>query len=381
MFFPRVSVLMTTYNGERFLSQAIESILSQSFADLELIIVDDGSTDSSASIIRSFSARDSRVRGIFLDRNLGVAKAANRGLRATRGKYIARMDSDDLCHPDRLAKQVTYLEKYPEIFVLGCRSANIDEFGKRTSSMKGEVPFSCGHLLIARRMAEGQYFVVHATLMIRKFCFEELRGYREIFPIGEDIDLCARLLERYGAVFENLSERLYFYRRYKESLTERYSFDIHVKIQILILCSTFCRTQGMSDPLAKIKKLNFHNLPLPNTMKKRFEEITFVLFFSSIPYQDDREFYLASLLRVGESLSNLPCILQDLPPSLFLYVKRSQPFIHLARAWMRQGYWFMGGKCIAFAFMTNPVDSLIFFSKRSVFHSSCFVRRLFCVHS
>ncbi len=378
---PCVSVLMTTYNGERFLGKAIESILSQSFTDLELIVVDDGSTDSSASIIRSFSKHDSRVRGIFFNRNLGVPKAANCALRATRGKYIARMDSDDLCHPDRLAKQVAYLEKHSEIFVLGCRSMNIDEWDKKKNGIRTDVPFRCGRLLIARRITDGEYFVHHPTLMMRKFCLEELGGYREIFPIGEDLDLCARLLERYGAVFENLSERLYFYRRYKESLTKRHSFDIHVKIQILILYSTFCRTQGIGDPLTKIKKLNFRNLPLSNSMKKNFEKIAFVLSFSSIPYQCDKEFYLASLLHMEKLLSDLPCILQALPSSFFLCVKRSRPFIRLARAWVRHGYWFMGIKCIAFAFMTAPIGSLIFFFKSFIFHISRFARRLFYVHS
>ena len=378
---PRVSVVMTTYNGVRFLGKAIESILYQSYMDLELIVVDDGSTDSSASVIRSFCARDSRVRGIFLKTNLGVAKAANRGLRVTRGEYIARMDSDDLCHRDRLAKQVSYLEKHPEIFVLGCRSVNIDEWDKRKNSAKDKMNFCCGRLLLARRMAEGEYLVVHASLVVRKFCFEEVGGYRECFPMGEDLDFYTRILERYGAVFENLSERLYYYRRYKESLTNVYSLDIHVKIQALVFYSALCRTQGKRDPLAKVKRLNFCNLPLPNTMKKHLEEIIFLLSFSSILYQDDKEFYLANLRRAENLLSNLSCISKDLPPPFSLYVKYSQPFIHLAHAWLGYGYWFKGIRCIALAFMTYPWASVIFFFKRFVFHSSRFIGRLFCVCS
>ena len=378
---PRVSVVMTTYNGERFLGKAIESVLFQSYKDLELIVVDDGSTDSSAPIIRSFCARDSRVRGIFLNRNVGIPKAANRGLRVTRGKYIARMDSDDLCHPDRLAKQVAYLERYSEIFVLGCRTANIDEHDKKKNNAKDDMPFGSGHLLIARRMADGDYLVVHATLMVRKFCFDELGGYRECFPIGEDLDFYTRMLERYGTVFENLSERLYYHRRYNQSITKVYSLDIHIKIQTLIVYSKFYRTHSMNDPLAKIKKLNFRNLPLPNIAKKCLEEIVFLFYFSSTLYQGGKIFSFTDILRVERLLLNLPWILQVLPSSLFLYIKDSRPFMNLARVWIRHGYLFMGAKCIIFAFMTDPLDSLIFCLKKSKVGKLRFARRLFCVCS
>ena len=381
MFAPKVSVLMANYNGERFLASAIVSILEQSYRDFELIVVDDGSTDSSASLIRSLCDYDSRVRGIFLKKNLGAAKAANRGLRVTRGKYVARMDSDDLCHRDRLLKQVSYLEKHPEIFVLGCRSVNIDEWDKRRNSGKDEVAFRRGRLLIARRMVEGEYLVVHASLVVRKFCFEEVGGYRELFPIGEDIDLYARLLERYGAIFENLPERLYYYRRYKESLTRTYSSEAHIKVQTLVMYSAFCRTQGMNDPLAKVKKLNFNRLPLSSNVRKNFENIVFLLSFSPTFCQDNRVSHLADIVRAERLLSNLSCILQDLPPSFFLYIKRSQPFIRLSRAWLGQGYWFKGSKCIALAFMTDPWASMNFFFKRFVFHSLRFVGRLFRVFS
>ncbi len=378
---PRVSVVMTTYNGERFLNKAIESILYQSFINFELIVVDDGSTDSSASVIRSFCAHDPRVRGIFLKQNLGIPKAANRGLRVARGEYVARMDSDDLCHPDRLAKQVAYLERHSDVFVLGCRSADIDERDKRKNRAKGKVPFRCGRLSIARRMADGEYLIHHPTLMIRKFCYEELGGYREFFPIGEDIDLYARLLERYGAVFENLSERLYYYRRYKESLTERYSSELHIKVQVLVVYSAFCRTQGMNDPLAKVKELNFCNLPFPNVVKRHIEDVIFLLSYSPVFNQNHRASHLSSIVRAGRLMSNLPCIIKNLPFSFFLYIKHSNPFIRLARAWLGHGYWFKGIKCIVFAFITEPIGSTVFFFKRFVFHISHVVRRLFRVLS
>ena len=154
---PRVSVVMTTYNGARFLSEAIESILNQSLISLELIVVDDGSIDSSPSVIRSFCARDLRVRGIFLERNLGIPKAANYGLRAARGEYIARMDSDDMCHRDRLLKQVSHLDKHKEIQLLGCHFRAVDEEGflcsdayARYRKLKEPLPLSFGRYRVAK---------------------------------------------------------------------------------------------------------------------------------------------------------------------------------------------------------------------------------------
>ena len=381
MFAPKVSVLMANYNGERFLASAIVSVLEQSYRDFEFIVVDDGSTDSSSAILRSFVSQDSRVKGFYFCHNRGFACALNYGLAQARGEYIARMDSDDLCHPNRLAKQIAYLEKYPKIFVLGCRTVNIDEQDKKIGKLGGKVPFRCGRLLIARRMVLGEYFIHHPTLMVRKFCFEELRGYRECFPIGEDLDLYTRLLERYGAIFENLSERLYCYRRYKESLTGTHSIDIHVKIQILILYSAFCRRKGMDDPLAKIKKLNFRNLPLSNNIKKYLTDVIFLMSFYPIFHEDNKISHLSSIMRAEKLLSNLPCILKNLPSPIFYYIKHSLPFIRLARAWLAHGYWFRGMKYIALAFITNPFASLDFFFKRSIFHGSSFVRKLFRAHS
>ena len=104
---------MPVYNGERYLAEAIASVLGQTYADFEFIIVDDGSTDGSAVIIGEFVERDSRIRFIRLERNLGQANARNAGIEATSGKYVAMMDCDDVCLPDRLRKQMNFLEAHP----------------------------------------------------------------------------------------------------------------------------------------------------------------------------------------------------------------------------------------------------------------------------
>ena len=237
---PRVSVVMTTYNGARFLSEAIESILNQSLISLELIVVDDGSIDSSPSVIRSFCARDLRVRGIFLERNLGIPKAANYGLRAARGEYIARMDSDDMCHRDRLLKQVSHLDKHKEIQLLGCHFRAVDEEGFLCSDayarkLKEPLPLSFGRYRVAKDILNLKYCVLHPSIVCRRSCFVSLEGYREIFRIGEDVDLYQRLVILQGAVLDNLSEKLYYYRHYTSSITRQYSRSVHTFITCAVI--------------------------------------------------------------------------------------------------------------------------------------------------
>ena len=116
---PKVSVVMPVYNDERYLAEAIASVLGQTYADFELIIVDDGSTDGSRAIIEEYALRDSRVVPILLPGNLGQSSARNRGIERAGGQYIAAMDGDDICLPDRLRRQVNFLDANPQVGVLG----------------------------------------------------------------------------------------------------------------------------------------------------------------------------------------------------------------------------------------------------------------------
>src|SRR5665647_3930572 len=106
MIVPLVSVCMQTWNSERFIAEAIESVLGQDFADIELIIVDDGSTDATRQIIERYAKQDPRIRAIFHERNLGMSKAWNDGIDAAKGKFIAHIDSDDVWVPNKLTKQL-----------------------------------------------------------------------------------------------------------------------------------------------------------------------------------------------------------------------------------------------------------------------------------
>ena len=121
-----ISVIMPVYNGERFLSEAIDSILAQTIGNFELIIVDDGSTDGSAQIIKEYAQRDGRVCVLQHGENRGQAAARNSGLAAAQGEYIIGMDADDISPPERLRKQLDFLRQRPDIGVLGTWRRTID---------------------------------------------------------------------------------------------------------------------------------------------------------------------------------------------------------------------------------------------------------------
>ena len=132
---PLVSVIMPVYNGEKYLAEAIDSILVQTFTDFELLIVDDGSQDNSAEIIRSYVKRDSRIRFFQQEQNEGSANARNRGIANAKGEFIAAMDCDDVSLPERLQKQVDFLESHPEIGALGTRGRGVrSRYGEHTIS-------------------------------------------------------------------------------------------------------------------------------------------------------------------------------------------------------------------------------------------------------
>ena len=132
---PGVSVIMSVFNGEDFLADAIKSVLNQTFTNFEFIIVDDGSNDSSLAIIQSFQELDSRIK-IIVHKNQGLAKSLNIGIEHSIGKYIARIDADDLCYESRLEKQYAFMEENHAVDLIGSSVDVINEDGSITTSKK-----------------------------------------------------------------------------------------------------------------------------------------------------------------------------------------------------------------------------------------------------
>src|SRR6056297_1948383 len=127
---PRISVIMAVHNAERWLAEAIDSVLKQSFTDFEFLIHDDGSNDLSLKILKNYSAKDTRVI-VSSGPNQGLPASLNQLIESSGGEFLARMDADDICHPDRFAHQVAYLDAHPDGAVLGSFIRYIDEEGRR----------------------------------------------------------------------------------------------------------------------------------------------------------------------------------------------------------------------------------------------------------
>ena len=187
---PVVSVLMPVFNGERYLSEAILGILDQTFSDFELIIIDDGSTDQTPTIIQQYTLQDKRIRGYKNADNQGIARSLNTGISKCNGMYIARFDSDDLCHPDRLREQTTFLNQNPDVGILGSRYKTIDETGKTlyVSTQPQSDPAIRWEMLYHNPFS-------HSSVMIRKEIVQNCGGYGDSVLYAEDYDLWSRVLK------------------------------------------------------------------------------------------------------------------------------------------------------------------------------------------
>ena len=213
---PQVSVVMPVYNGEKYLAEAIESILAQTFTDFEFIIVDDGSTDGSAGIARDYARRDGRLHLLQHDGNLGGPFARNSGIAAANGTFIATMDCDDVSLPQRLERQVAYLEANPGIGLLGSRArimgAAMEPLGVTDQPVE--------HALIALNIFIGGFFT-HSTTTFRRRYLEAVGGYNPKWRNAEDLELYSRLLAETDIRIANLPETLLLYRVHEDSKSHR----------------------------------------------------------------------------------------------------------------------------------------------------------------
>lgn len=207
---PKISVIMSVYNGERYLREAVDSILNQTFTDFEFIVVNDGSTDNTLSILRQYS--DKRLKIINHSENLGLSRSLNMAIEVAKGKYIARMDADDISLPDRLELQSACLDKNRAVGLVGCRYYQIDQYGRIEGVFK--VPLdnrSLGKYLWTR------HYIAHGTFMIRKEALDLVGTYDENFKYAQDYELLLRIAEKFEIC--NLGNILYKWRAHKGGIT------------------------------------------------------------------------------------------------------------------------------------------------------------------
>lgn len=213
---PKVSVLMTVYNGERYLRQAVESILDQTFSDFEFIIMDDGSTDGTWNILSDYANRDQRIVLFPNKENIGLTKSLNKGLKLAQGEYIARQDADDISLPERFEKQVELLDKQPKVILVSASYEYIDSEGSSFQQLqRGDIPdLTTWYLLFYNRVG------AHGIVMFRRKPVIDLGGYSENYPYSQDYELWSRLVRVSDIVI--LPDVLQLYRRnHSESISVR----------------------------------------------------------------------------------------------------------------------------------------------------------------
>lgn len=269
---PKVSVVMSVYNDQRFLGAAIDSVLGQTYQDFEFVIVNDGSTDDTAAILHSY--RDPRLVLLENDFNLGLTRSLNRGLAVARGEYIARQDSNDLSAPERLALQVDFLDHRPEVGLLSNAYAFIAIDGHEIGRV--QLPTDDG---VIRQRIEQENVFCGASTMFRRRCVEVVGPFRPQFRLAQDYDQWLRIVEHFEV--GNLPQVLYHVRFVPDSLSlgqvkRQLSFDR------LARESAAARRRGDCDviPFDPDKPVD-PPIPEPERCAARYLNLTPVLFLAS----------------------------------------------------------------------------------------------------
>ena len=202
---PKISIVMAAYNEEQYIGRALESILAQSFIDWELIVIDDGSTDATADVVRRYAEKDSRINHVCNEANLKLPASLNIGIGLAQSDLIARADADDINLPERLSKQYEYMQAHPEIDVLGTAAYLLDEAGHRLKTYSH--PLTHAEL---KGLPFLKTLFFHPSVMIRRRFFDTAGLYDPHYPIAQDKELWLRGLS-VGCCYANLPEPLIEY--------------------------------------------------------------------------------------------------------------------------------------------------------------------------
>lgn len=248
---PALSVAMSVYNGERFLTEAIESVLAQTFTDFEFLILDDGSRDSTPAILARFAAQDSRIRPIVRE-NRGLIASLNQLLAEARAPIVARMDADDACLPERFERQVAFLATHPEYGVVGSWCEDIDALGQPWRVGRTQPRHPDTHEGFLRAIERDEPLLCHPAVMYRRDLVLAVGGYHSAFRHCEDLDLWLRLISRTRIC--SLPEELIRYRHYEEQVSSRHSTEQQIGAAVARLAWRE-RQEGRPDPTEHLDHL------------------------------------------------------------------------------------------------------------------------------
>ena len=237
---PDISVIMPIYNGERYLQKAVASILRQDYPSFELILLDDGSSDSTPGLLQRFAAQDPRVRFVPQPHK-GLVATLNNGIALARGSYIARMDADDIAYPKRLSLQVAFLRSHPRVAAVGGQIRSIDQDG-HPHRLQWRYPT---HPAEVRKLLESTSPLAHSAVMYRRDAVLAVGGYRP-FTAAEDYDLWWRLAESHELA--NLSQTILEYRIHDAAESTQKTHWQAVSAT-LVYCNVLRRQNGQAEVL------------------------------------------------------------------------------------------------------------------------------------
>jgi glycosyltransferase involved in cell wall biosynthesis len=249
---PLVSVVVAVHNGEDFLRDAIASILEQTLTTIELVIIDDGSTDSTSLILDEYASSDSRVV-VLRQENQGLARSLNRGLAVARAPLVARLDADDVSLPDRLERQRIFLGDHEDVVLVGGAVTFIDATGRPFAD---DIMYPQTDAEIRAALPTVTPFV-HSAVMARRAAVLDLGGYRPVFSETEDLDLWLRLSERHRLA--NLADTVVLYRMHEGQATVR-KLEVQALAATAARLSARIRAEHGYDPLDGVDEIDEQTL-------------------------------------------------------------------------------------------------------------------------
>ena len=292
---PLVSIIMPAFNSQEYIAQAIESIMDQTYPRFELLIVDDHSTDATPQIIASFTKRFSPIiKAFYLSRHVGDSTSTNTVFQSTRGKYIARMDADDIAHPQRIEKQVSFMLSHPSIMVLGSQAYIIDS----NNNIIGEKNVPLAHEEIYNACAIYNPMLHPSCMFVRSLLPHPKKLYEDKKSIHNDYFTFFSYL-RYG-IFANLPDKLLYYRIHGKNYSLKHPKKRFAEIQEIRQYAIKHFSYTMSF------KAKFHNLLQSIFVSLLPEEVILPLYMSS------RGMYAwGKSLKVSTSLSTSGIVLPE----------------------------------------------------------------------
>ena len=325
---PKVTALMSVYNGEKYLNEAIDSILTQTFKDFEFLIVNDGSTDKTAEILKSY--KDPRIKIINNEKNIGLTKSLNKGLKLATGKYIARQDADDISMTNRLIKQVNFLDRNLDVAIVGTNYFRINDKG----DIVQEINRKRKDIDIKNNLSKGNQ-LGHGTLMFSKNCVEKIGFYRESFKYAQDYDFVLRFSDKYKLA--NIPELLYKWRinSHSVSVSKKIIQDRYAKLALKLFNE---RKKNGYDRLEKGEEIEeiFSNSIEVINQKELFDGYFFwgMNFFNNKDYINALKNFLYIFLRFptypklfNMAMKTFVCLL--LPFGLIEIIRNLKKFLKL----------------------------------------------------